>query len=175
MPWVEAASFVLRSDTWRSWQLGGWGSPPLSPRGGWHQAWHGAGPGVINSCRVAGGGLRFSLSGSPVGGGRCEPPVTPAPLPMPAPPPQHTETTGSVLPLSLISRPSAHSSVPRKRAYRPGHLRPSRLGNTWSGSRDLGAGQGPHPCWSHVAPSFLHGRPGCLRKDHGPRLPSRAP
>lgn len=51
----------------------------MSPRGGWHQAWHGAGPGVINSYRVAGGGLRFSLSGSPVGGAGVSP-LSPQPL-----------------------------------------------------------------------------------------------
>lgn len=69
VPWVEAASFVLCSDTWRSWQLGGWGSPPLSPRGGWHQTWRGVSPGFVNSCRAAGGGLPLSLSGTWVGAG----------------------------------------------------------------------------------------------------------
>lgn len=76
-------------------------------------------------------------------GCRPEPPVTPAPLPMLAPPPQHKETTGSALPLSLISRPSADSPVPRKGVYRPGHLCPSRLGTRGQavGSSEWGRGR----------------------------------
>lgn len=62
---------------------------------------------------------------------------------MPAPPPQHKETTGSALLLSLISRPSADSPVPRKGAYRPAHLCPSQLGTHGqaAGSSEWGRGR----------------------------------
>lgn len=171
VPWVEAASVVLCSDTWRPWQLGGWGVPPLSPRGGWHQTWHGASPGFINSCRVAGGSLPLSLSGSRVGPGLS--PLSPQPLCPRRPRLPNTRKPQAWRCCSALSQGLLQTALsPGNGLYRPGRLCPSRLGNTWSGSRELGEGQGLHPCWSHAAPSFLHRCSGRLRKDHGPRLPS---
>lgn len=100
------------SNTWRSWQAGSRGSPPLSPRSG---RTAGVSPGLINTCRVAGGGLCLSLSGSLWGG------VGP-PLSRPPPPWRlcwnfsagAEEAVGSAGTAQPYLQPSADSSVPRK-------------------------------------------------------------